>query len=202
MPAGPARALIVGLGNPGEEYAATRHNVGFEVVDLLARRWGCAFERSRLVTGLVATASPSGLPVDRVRLFKPTTYMNLCGPAYVRALKVFEAEPPGALVVVDDFMLDFGRLRLRPDGSCGGHNGLRSIEGALGAQAYPRLRIGIGPVPGGRDPADFVLCRYNAAERKELPFLIEAAADAALTWLAHGMAKAMERHNRRADEDA
>lgn len=190
------RSVVVGLGNPGEEYAKTRHNIGFDVVDLLAARWGASFERSNLLTGIVATATVRGFPVERVRLVKPTTYMNLCGPAHARAIKVFESAPEGALVVLDDFALDFGRLRLRAEGSSGGHNGLKSIEASLGTQAYPRLRIGIGPVPEGRDPADFVLSRYNAAERKELPFLIEAAADAVETWLRDGMAKAMEKHNR------
>lgn len=194
------RSVLVGLGNPGEEYAKTRHNVGFDVLDLLATRWGATFERSNLLTGLVANASPRGLPAARVRLVKPTTYMNLSGTAYARALKVFEAPVEGALVVLDDFALDFGRLRFRAEGSSGGHNGLKSIEGSLGSKAYPRLRIGIGPVPSGRDPADFVLSRYNAAERKELPFLLESAADAVETWLRDGIAKAMEKHNRSADD--
>ncbi len=193
------RSVVVGLGNPGEEYAKTRHNVGFDVVDLLAKRWGTSFERSNLLTGLVATASPSGAPAGRVRLVKPTTYMNLCGPALVRALKVFEAPPEAALVVVDDFMLDFARLRFRAEGSSGGHNGLKSIEGSLGTRTYPRLRIGVGPVPAGRDPADFVLSRYNAEERKELPFLIETAADAVEVWLKEGLAKAMDRYNGKGD---
>ncbi len=195
------RSVVVGLGNPGEEYAKTRHNIGFEVVDLLAERWGASFERSNLLTGLVATAVPRGFPVERIRLVKPTTYMNLCGPAYTRATKVFEAEVDGALVVLDDFALDFGRLRLRAEGSSGGHNGLKSIEGSLGTKTYPRLRIGIGPVPSGRDPADFVLARYNAAERKELPFVVQAAADAVETWLKLGMAKAMEIHNRKGEDE-
>src|SRR5262245_29008803 len=199
----PPRALLVGLGNPGDEYVGTRHNIGFEVLDLLAKRWGTSFERSNLVQGVVATAAPRGLPIERVRLVKPMTYMNLCGPAHARALKVFEADVAGALVVVDDFMLDFAQLRFRADGSSGGHNGLKSIEGALGSQVYPRLKIGVGPVPARRDPADFVLSRFSAAEKKELPFLVEEAADAAVTWLTLGMAKAMERHNRkRPDVDA
>lgn len=190
------RSVVVGLGNPGEEYAKTRHNVGFDVLDLLASRWGASFERSNLLTGIVATAAPMGFPAARVRLVKPTTYMNLSGPAYARALKVFESEVEGSLVVMDDFALDFGRLRFRAEGSSGGHNGLKSIEGALGTRTYPRLRIGIGPVPSGRDPADFVLSRYNSEERKELPFLIASAADAVETWLREGMSKAMEKHNR------
>ena len=200
--AGVSRFVVVGLGNPGEEYAKTRHNAGFDVVDLLARRWGATFERSKLLTAMVATASPAGLPVERVRLVKPSTYMNLCGPSYVKALKVYETPAEGALIVVDDFMLEFGRLRLRPDGSSGGHNGLKSVEGALGTPVYPRLKIGVGPVPSGRDPADFVLSRYSAVERKELPFLVEAAADAAWTWLALGMERAMERHNRRPEAES
>jgi len=200
--AAPARALLVGLGNPGDEYAGTRHNVGFDVLDVLAKRWGATFERSKLVQGMVATASVPGVPVERVRLVKPMTYMNLSGPAYVRALKVYESDVAGALVVVDDFMLEFGQLRLRAAGSSGGHNGLKSIEGALGSQTYPRLRVGIGPVPARRDPADFVLTRYSATERKELPFLVEEAADAAVSWLALGMDRAMERHNRKKDADA
>ena len=193
------RSVLVGLGNPGEEYARTRHNVGFDVVDLLAKRWGATFERSNLLTGLVATASPPGCPAPRVRLVKPTTYMNLCGPAFARALKVFEGAVEGALVVVDDFALDFGRLRFRAEGTSGGHNGLKSIEGALGTKAYPRLKVGIGPVPAGRDPADFVLSRYHAEERKELPFLIEAAADAAELWLREGLVRASERTNGKSD---
>jgi len=190
--------LLVGLGNPGPEYDGTRHNVGFEVVDRLAARWGTRFERSNLVQGHVATAVPEGLP--RIRLFKPMTFMNVCGPAFARALHVFEVGVDATLVVVDDFMLDFGRLRFRADGSSGGHNGLKSIEGALGSRVYPRLRIGIGPVPGRRDPADFVLGRYDAAQRKELPFVVEEAADAVVTWLRSGMAKAMERHNGKGPE--
>lgn len=195
MPA-PDRRVVVGLGNPGREYVGTRHNVGYDVLDLLARRWKAEFEPDRLVSGLVATASPPGLSVGRVRLVKPTTFMNLSGSAYAKALKVFSTEPAGALVVVDDFMMDLGRLRLRADGSSGGHNGLRSIEGTVGT-VYPRLKIGIGTPPGGRDPADFVLSRFSAAERKELPFVLEAAADAVTTWLAEGIDRAMERFNRR-----
>src|SRR5205085_2183497 len=126
-PAGPQRSLVVGLGNPGDEFDGTRHNIGFAVLDLLAKRWGSPFDRSRLVEGLVATVSPrtpDDLPVDRVRLVKPWTFMNLSGGTYKRALKVYEADVAGALVVVDDFMLEFGQLRLRESGSSGGHRGL------------------------------------------------------------------------------
>jgi PTH1 family peptidyl-tRNA hydrolase len=189
--------LVFGLGNPGPEHEKTRHNVGFEIVDLLAKRWGVSFSRSGFVEGLVADASPEGLP--RVRLVKPSSFMNLVGPVYVRALKVFETEPIAALAVSDDFALPFGRLRFRPEGSSGGHNGLKSIEGSMGSRAYPRLRVGIGPVPGRRDPADYVLGRYDAEQRKELPFVLETAADAVLTWLRFGMTRAMDVHNREPD---
>ena len=191
--------LVFGLGNPGPEHEKTRHNLGFDVVDLLAKRWGASFSRSGFVEGLVADASPEGL--DRVRLVKPSSFMNLVGPVYVRALKVFEAEPKDALIVVDDFALPFGRLRFRAEGSSGGHNGLKSVEGALGSRSYPRLRVGIGPVPGRMDPADYVLGRYNAEQRKEVPFVLEEAADAVETWLRLGMTRAMERHNRGPETD-
>jgi PTH1 family peptidyl-tRNA hydrolase len=185
--------IVVGLGNPGPDYDGTRHNVGFRVADLLAARFGASFERSRFVQAHAADARRGE---DRVRLVKPYTFMNLVGPAYRRTLEVYEAAPEDALVVVDDFMLPFGRLRLRKEGSAGGHNGLKSIEQAMGSQVYPRLRIGIGEVPSGRDAADYVLTRWNATERKELPFVIEAAADAVVTWLDEGIDRAMERHNR------
>jgi PTH1 family peptidyl-tRNA hydrolase len=189
-----AARLVFGLGNPGPEHEKTRHNVGFDVVDLLAKKWGVSFSRSGFVDGLVADASPEGL--DRVRLVKPSSFMNLVGPVYARSLKVFESEVVDALIVSDDFALPFGRKRFRPGGSSGGHNGLKSIEGSLGTQAYPRLRIGIGPVPGRMDPADYVLGRYNAEQKKELPFVLEESADAVLTWLRFGMTRAMDRHNR------
>jgi PTH1 family peptidyl-tRNA hydrolase len=192
--------LVVGLGNPGEEYARTRHNLGAMVADRLAETWGASFQRSGLLAALVASASPEGLPATR--LVKPTSYMNVSGPVYARALKVFETPVEDALIVVDDFMLDFGRLRFRPEGSSGGHNGLKSVEDALGSKAYPRLRIGIGPVPGRQDPADYVLGRFNAEQRKELAFVVEAGAAAVGTWLRDGMAKAMERHNRREGGEA
>jgi PTH1 family peptidyl-tRNA hydrolase len=194
-----AGRLVVGLCNPGDDYAHTRHNLGAMVTDLLAKKWGVTFQRSGLLAARVATASPEGLPA--VRLVQPTSYMNLSGPVYARALKVFETPAEDALVVVDDFMLDFGRMRLRPDGSSGGHNGLKSVEEALGSRAYPRLRIGIGPVPGRQDPADYVLGRFGAEQRKELPFVVEEGASAVLTWLREGMTKAMDRHNRKGPGD-
>src|SRR5262245_54574845 len=169
------------------------------VADRLAEKWNVSFQRSGLFAGLVASATPDGL--GSVRLVKPTSFMNVAGPVYARALKVFECEPSDALIVVDDFMLDFARTRFRAEGSSGGHNGLKSVEEALGSRTYPRLRIGIGPVPGRQDPADYVLARFNAEQRKELPFVIEDGASAVLTWLRDGMDRAMERHNRKGAEE-
>jgi PTH1 family peptidyl-tRNA hydrolase len=184
--------VLFGLGNPGRGYATTRHNAGFQVLDAVAERHGGSFRPSRFLPGETADVTVEG---RRLRLAKPHSFMNLCGPVYVRALEVFEASPPEALVVLDDFMLPFGRLRLRAEGSSGGHNGLRSIEGALASRAYPRLRVGIGPCPAPVDPAVWVLERYGAEERRALPALLDRAADAALSWAVEGIDAAMRRFN-------
>jgi PTH1 family peptidyl-tRNA hydrolase len=193
----PSRSrLVFGLGNPGEEYESTRHNVGFQVLDALAARGGGSFRSTRLLVGEVADATVGDV---RLRLVKPHSYMNLCGPVYVRALDVFEAAPEEALVVLDDFALPFGKVRLRAEGSHGGHNGLRSIEDALASRAYPRLRLGIGPLPERADPAAWVLRRYGAEDRRALPQVLDRAADAVLAWASEGLSAAMNRYN--ADPD-
>jgi peptidyl-tRNA hydrolase, PTH1 family len=184
--------LLFGLGNPGSRYAKTRHNAGWQVLDLLAERHGGAFQRTRLLHGEVADVRVGGA---RVRMVKPSSFMNLCGPVYRRALEVWDLQPAAALVVVDDFALPFGRLRLRPGGSAGGHNGLRSILDALGGAEFPRLRLGIGPVPEAVDPAEWVLHRYDATQRRALPDLLQAAAAACEAWLAEGLDAAMNRFN-------
>ena len=187
-----ATRILFGLGNPGRRYAKTRHNAAWQVFDLLAERHGLSFKRTRLLHGEVADAQLAG---RRVRLIKPSSFMNLVGPVYRRALEVFDVGAEDALVVVDDFALPFGRLRLRAEGSPGGHNGLKSIQGALGGPGYPRLRLGIGPVPEGQDPADYVLKRYDAAQARALPDLLDGAAEACETWIRDGMETAMNRHN-------
>lgn len=184
--------ILFGLGNPGSRYAKTRHNAAWQVLDLLAERHGASFKRTRLLHAETADARVGGV---RLRMVKPSSFMNLVGPVYRRALEVFDATSQEALVVVDDFALPFGRLRLRADGSAGGHNGLKSIQGSLDSPAYPRLRLGIGPVPEGQDPADYVLKRYSAAQARALPQLLAAGADACETWLLEGLAVAMNRHN-------
>lgn len=184
--------VLFGLGNPGKRYEHTRHNVGFLVLERIARDEGAVFRPSRFFAGEEASYREGALAV---RLVKPTTFMNLCGPAYVRALGVFDVPPAQALVVVDDFMLPYGRLRLRDAGSAGGHNGLKSIQEALGSEAYPRLRIGVGPVPPPIDPADFVLGGFSAEERKTLAAEVERAASAARLWVREGLEAAGNRFN-------
>jgi PTH1 family peptidyl-tRNA hydrolase len=189
--------VLFGLGNPGRTYRDTRHNAGWHVLERVAGEGGVAFSRSRFLHGETADVPVGDL---RLRLVKPSSFMNLCGPVYVRALEVYATGPAEALVVVDDFALPFGRLRLRAEGSAGGHNGLKSIEGALGTRDYPRLRLGIGPVPEGMDPADYVLRRFDAAQRRALPDLVEAGARAALLWAREGIEVAMNRVNAQAGE--
>lgn len=184
--------LIVGLGNPGEEYAGTRHNVGFWVVSLLARRHGVALKthrhHSRLGTGIIA-----GVPVV---LAQPMTYMNRSGEAVKALLKAYSLTPAQMLVVYDDVALKLGTLRLRPSGSSGGHNGMRSIIASIGTEAFPRLRLGIGPAPEGIDLADFVLSPFDDSEKPLMRHLLELSADACEAWLTEPMEQVMARFNR------
>jgi peptidyl-tRNA hydrolase, PTH1 family len=188
----PRPALLFGLGNPGRRYEATRHNVGWQVLEALAKPEGAEFRPSGFFDGEEAVLRRGGRVV---RLVRPTTFMNLCGPAYVRALDVHGVAPGDGLVVLDDFMLPFGRLRLRASGSSGGHNGLKSIQDALGGDAYPRLRVGIGPVPPPMDPAAFVLQAYDAEQRRGLPDVLTRASLAVLLWLDLGLEAAANRFN-------
>jgi PTH1 family peptidyl-tRNA hydrolase len=171
---------VVGLGNPGPEYATTRHNAGFQVADALVRRWGFPpfwrGERARVSEGAV-----DGRPV---RILKPTTMMNRSGAA-LASLRADPSFSPATdlLVVVDDFNIPLGTFRLRPDGSAGGHNGLKSVEGALQSQAYARLRIGIGPLPPGAPWEDFVLTPFTAEEMDQLEALMPRLLEAVEEWL-------------------
>jgi peptidyl-tRNA hydrolase, PTH1 family len=188
--------VIMGLGNPGREYEATRHNVGWWVVDHLADVWrfdGFRRDGDALVsTGMVGT--------HKVRLVKPQTYMNLSGAVLTPYLRrPFWSAKHDLLVIVDEFALPVGRYRLRPQGSAGGHNGLRSIEHALRSQEYARLRIGIAPADERRptgDLADFVLSPFGTAERDEVRSLMPRFVDAAELWVRDGIVAAMNTHNR------
>lgn len=184
---------ILGLGNPGAEYDATRHNVGWWIVDRLSADWGLGPFR-REGNALVAGGR---MGEETVLLVKPLTYMNRSGAvlAPLRSAEGFDAARD-LLVVVDDVALDVGRMRLRPRGSAGGHNGLKSIEAALGSQDYARLRVGVGGPDRGRDLADYVLSAPSAEEEDEILALFPDVVDGVRAWLAGDHEAAMRRLNR------
>ncbi len=190
--------LIVGLGNPGPRYRNTRHNVGFQVLDLLAVRMGAAFDREKF-HGLLAV---SGQGAKCVMLLKPLTYMNRSGIAVAEAARNKVTDMDDLLVVVDNVNLPFGRLRMRERGSAGGHNGLKSIIEHVGTQDFPRLRIGVGVNKAGESLTDHVLGGFRPEERAELEGLIERAADGVIAFLEDGVVAAMNAVNKMPDPDA
>lgn len=168
--------LLVGLGNPGKEYARNRHNVGFMVAELLAGRIGAKFGRHRRAVAEVAEGR-LGFGGPKLVLAKPLTYMNLSGGP-VAALAQFYKVPLGQVVAVyDELDIPYGQFRVKCGGGEGGHNGVRSMSKSLGSKDYVRVRFGIGRPPGRQDPADYVLSDFSAVERKELEFLVDRAAD-------------------------
>jgi PTH1 family peptidyl-tRNA hydrolase len=184
--------LVVGLGNPGEQYEWTRHNVGFMVIDELARRCGQAV-RIKECQALTCRAR-----LDQVEaLFvKPQTFMNLSGVAAAQLKTKYDvADAAQVLVVTDDFALPFGKLRVRPSGSAGGHNGLKSLIAKLGTQNFPRVRVGIAPEHPLTNSVDFVLAEFPRKDRAALGTLVEQAADAVEVILTKGIADAMNRYN-------
>ena len=188
--------LIVGLGNPGAKYAGTRHNVGFETLDLLARCHGLEWAAApKGAEALVANWRMRG-----AILAKPLTFMNLSGAAVMPLLQFYKIELDDLLVIVDEVQLETGRLRVRPSGSAGGHNGLKSIIGSLGTEGFPRLRIGVGRGDMRRDLADHVLARFDAEERPVIDDAVARAADATELFIAEGSSAAMNRYNRKDDK--
>ncbi|MBU8809158.1 aminoacyl-tRNA hydrolase [Mycolicibacterium goodii] len=176
--------LVVGLGNPGPAYAKTRHNLGFMVADVLAGRIGSSFKVHKRSGAEVVTGRLAG---SSVVLAKPRCYMNESG-RQVGPLAKFYSVPPQQIVVIhDELDLDFGRIRLKLGGGEGGHNGLRSVASALGSKDFHRVRIGVGRPPGRKDPAAFVLENFTAAERAEVPTIVEQAADATELLIAQGL---------------
>lgn len=167
--------LVVGLGNPGPQYAKTRHNVGFMVADLLAARIGAAFSVHKKSGAEIVTGRLGG---RRVVLAKPRTYMNESGRQVGPLAKFYSVPPPDIVVVHDELDIAFGKIRLKLGGGEGGHNGLRSVANALGTKDFQRVRIGIGRPPGRKDPAAFVLEPFNAQERDAVSTICELAADA------------------------
>ena len=180
------RFLVVGLGNPGPRYAATRHNAGFLVADLLAERMGGRFKVHRsnadVLEGRLAGRS--------VALAKPRSFMNDSGGPVVNAARFYKAPVESVIVVHDELDLPYGELRLKRGGGDGGHNGLRSISSALGSKEYLRVRFGIGRPPGRQDPADYVLREWSSTERKDLAYHVDRAADAVEALLSDGLEKA------------
>ncbi len=182
--------LVVGLGNPGRQYARNRHNAGFMTVDRLAQRRGLVFARQK-ARAKIAEGTLAG---RRVILAKPQTYMNLSGASVAALARFFKIPPERLLVVCDDLDLPLAQLRLRPGGGSGGHKGLKSTMERFGSQAFPRLRVGIGrPVHG--DPLDYVLQDFTADEWIDVDAALDRAVEAIEHWLAHGIDAAMNVFN-------
>ena len=186
--------LIVGLGNPGKDYSFTRHNLGFLVVEALAERYKLKILPSSLCKGLAAEGMIEG---KECSLLFPLTFMNNSGIAVKDVVQKEEIPLNNILVVVDDFSLDFGQLRLRANGSDGGHNGLSSIIQHLNSGDFARLRLGVGPVPNKKEAVDFVLREFNPTERKKLDDFITEAVDCCVAWLTGNSGQVMSQFNRK-----
>jgi PTH1 family peptidyl-tRNA hydrolase len=177
-------ALIVGLGNPGASYAGNRHNVGFMVLDELARRVGGRFTSHKAGADLLEAR----LARRRVIMARPRSFMNVSGPAVAGTARYFKIPATDVVVIHDDLDLDYGVIKLKRGGGEGGHNGLRSISACLGSKDYLRIRFGIGRPPGRMDPADFVLRDFSPMQRRELDLLVDRCADAVEQLLIQGLA--------------
>lgn len=184
--------LIVGLGNPGSQYAKTRHNCGFRAIDILAQNLGCKVDKGKF-QGLYGHVTHQG---KKLFLLKPQTYMNLSGRSVLQLSAYFNIPPQRIIVLFDDISLAPGVLRIRPDGSAGGHNGIKSIISELGSQDFPRVKIGVGAKPQAeQDLADWVLSTFSAAEEKLLEKALADAAEAALCILEKGIQEASNRYS-------
>lgn len=186
--------LVAGLGNPGKEYAGNRHNVGFRVADLLASRIGAKFGRSKRAHAEVAEGR-LGFGGPRLVLVKPLTYMNLSGAPVVSLSQFFKVPVSNVIAVHDELDVPFGEVRAKRGGGEGGHNGLRSMSKSLASKDYARVRFGIGRPPGRQDPADYVLSDFSSAERKELDFLTDRAADVVEAIILEGVEWAQNKYH-------
>jgi PTH1 family peptidyl-tRNA hydrolase len=196
--------IVVGLGNPGREYAATRHNVGFDLVDQLAARLGWIGKPDQFDTlartkfhglafdGTISLASGGS---EKLLLVKPMTYMNLSGRSVLAAMSFYQLAPADVLVVLDDIALPSGKIRIRPGGSSGGHNGLKDIEQVLGTSQYPRLRIGVDAPPPRVPQKDYVLGKFTPDQRDRIDLALGRAAGAVVTWIDKGIEPAMSQFN-------
>lgn len=184
--------LIVGLGNPGKQYENTRHNCGFRGIDMLADKLGCKVDKAKF-QGLYGQTTYKG---TKLFLLKPQTYMNLSGRSILQLSAYFNIPPQRIIVLFDDISLEPGRLRIRADGSAGGHNGIKSIIAELGSQDFPRVKIGVGAkAHPEQDLADWVLSSFSASEEKALRAALEQACDAALCIMDQGVPAAANRFN-------
>ena len=182
----------MGLGNPGPEYAKTRHNCGFRALDILAQKLGCKVDKGKF-EGLYGQTTYEG---HKLFLLKPLTYMNLSGRSVLQLSAYFNIPPQRIVVIFDDISLDIGRLRIRSNGSAGGHNGIKSIISQLGSQDFPRVKVGVGAKPNPDfDLADWVLSAFSASEEKTLQAALDRAADAALCIVSQGTMEAANRFN-------
>jgi PTH1 family peptidyl-tRNA hydrolase len=186
----PMNFLIVGLGNIGPQYLFTRHNIGFMAVDFLAKQKDISFKTDRLAS--IASYKEKG---NTIYLIKPTTFMNLSGKAVNHWLSYYKIEKENMLVLVDDLAIPFDTLRLKPKGSSGGHNGLKSIEGVLGSTEYPRLRMGIGSDFAKGRQADYVLSNFSDSELETIPFVLDKTAEIIESFCAEGLTKTMNKYN-------
>ena len=184
--------LIVGLGNPGKEYEKTRHNCGFRALDILADKLGCKIDKGKF-QGLYGQTVYGG---RKLLLLKPLTYMNLSGRSVLQLSAYFQIPPQRIIVLFDDISLEPGRLRIRADGSAGGHNGIKSIISELGSQEFPRVKIGVGAkAHPEQDLADWVLSTFSASEEKALSAALPHAGDAALCIIDRGVPESANRFN-------
>ena len=184
--------LIVGLGNPGKDYERTRHNAGYRALDVLAGKLGCKVDKGKF-QGLYGQTTYDG---KKLFLLKPLTYMNLSGRSVLQLSAYFNIPPQRIIVLFDDISLEPGRLRIRADGSTGGHNGIKSIISEVGSQEFPRVKIGVGAKPHAeQDLADWVLSSFSASEDKALISALDRAADAALCIIDRGVPEAANRYN-------
>lgn len=185
--------LVVGLGNPGDRYAETRHNIGARVVERLVERLGTRLRKVRFTSLLSGEASVDG---EQVYLLRAQTFMNVTGPPVASFIRKRKLDLDRVIVAHDEIDLPFGSLKLKRGGSTAGHNGLRSLVRAIGSPDFVRVRLGVGRPPGRQDPADYVLRPFAKAEREDAELLAEEGADAVLTMIREGLAAAQDRHNR------
>ncbi|MBO5078706.1 MAG: aminoacyl-tRNA hydrolase [Oscillospiraceae bacterium] len=184
--------LIVGLGNPGKEYAATKHNCGFRAIDLIAETLNCKIDKGKF-QGLYGQTTYNG---TKLYLLKPQTFMNLSGRSVLQLSSYFGIPPQRIIVLFDDISLEPGRIRIRADGSAGGHNGIKSIIAEIGSQDFPRVKIGVGAKPHkDADLADWVLSGFSANEEKAMAVSLKNAADSALCIIEKGVSEAANRFN-------